>query len=78
MPICSECLSRDLVKFGKYNNQQRWHCLKCGLTSIYVRKRMPQKGLRKAIRNRWNPKTEKTQVVTEEFSEIPNGIKRGK
>ena len=77
MPICSECLSRDLVKFCKFNNQQKWHCLNCGLTSIYVRKRMPQKGLRKIIKNYRNPKTEKTQVVTEEFSEIPDEIKRG-
>jgi Zn ribbon nucleic-acid-binding protein len=71
MPICQECLSRDLIRFGKYNSQQRWHCLNCGLTSISALKRMPSKRLRKNIRNRWNPKTGKTQIVTEEFSEIP-------
>ena len=76
MPICSECLSRDLIRFGKYNSQQRWHCLSCGLTSISVLKRMPSKRLRKIIRNHWNPKTEKIQVATEEFSEIPNKLER--
>ena len=23
MPICQECLSRDLIKFGKYNNKYK-------------------------------------------------------
>ena len=70
MPICSECLSRDLVRFGKYNNQQRWHCKECGLTSLYVRKRMPQKGLRKTIREyRKNLKAEKA-IVTPESHDV--------
>lgn len=43
MPICPECLSRDLVKFGKYDKQQRWHCRKCGYTTLYPRYRMPKR-----------------------------------
>lgn len=43
MPICPECLSRDMVKFGTYNNQQRWRCMQCGFTTIYPRTRMPMK-----------------------------------
>ncbi len=43
MPICPECLSRDMVKFGKYEEQQRWRCKKCRLTTLYPRYRMPAK-----------------------------------
>ena len=71
MPICQECLSRDLIKFGKYNNQQKWHCLNCGLTSISVLKRMPSKRLRKVIRGyRKNLKIEKTIIATEISNDI--------
>ena len=49
--ICPDCLSRNLIKFGKYNNQQKWHCESCGLTTIYPRKRMPIKRLRKIIKS---------------------------
>ena len=48
--ICPDCLSRNLIKFGKYNNQQKYHCEDCGLTTIYPRKRMPIKRLRKIIK----------------------------
>jgi transposase-like protein len=41
MPICPECYSRDLVKFGTYHNKQKWHCWSCGLTTIHVLRRMP-------------------------------------
>jgi transposase-like protein len=41
MPICPECLSKDMVKFGKYEGQQRWNCKHCGLTTMYPRFRMP-------------------------------------
>ncbi len=41
MPVCSECLSRDMVRFGRYNNQQKWHCNNCGLTTIRPLTRMP-------------------------------------
>jgi len=41
MPICPECHSRDLVRFGKYRGKQKWHCWDCGLTTIYVLRRMP-------------------------------------
>ena len=71
MPICQECLSRDLIKFGKYNNQQKWHCLNCGLTSIIVRKRMPRNGLRKVIRGyRKNLKIEKAIIATEISNDV--------
>ena len=43
MPICINCSSRDLIKFGLYNGQQKWHCSNCNLTSIYVRKRLGRK-----------------------------------
>jgi len=46
MPICPECYSRDLVKFGKYRGKQKWHCWNCGLTTIYVLRRMPSYNLR--------------------------------
>jgi transposase-like protein len=39
MPVCRNCYSRDLIKFGKYNNLQKWHCENCGLTSVYVMQR---------------------------------------
>jgi transposase-like protein len=48
--ICPDCLSWNLIKFGKYNNHQKWHCEDCGLTTIYPRKRMPIKRLRKIIK----------------------------
>lgn len=41
MPVCPECLSRDMVKFGKYSHQQKWHCNHCGLTTIRPFLRMP-------------------------------------
>ena len=43
MPVCPECHSRDLVRFGLYNNQQKWHCNNCGLTTIRPLTRMPVK-----------------------------------
>ncbi len=42
MPICPECLNREMVKFGKYGKQQRWQCTKCGYTTVYPRYRMPK------------------------------------
>jgi ribosomal protein S27AE len=42
MPICPECFSREMVKFGKYGSQQRWQCTKCGYTTVYPRYRMPK------------------------------------
>lgn len=65
MPICQDCLSRNLIKFGKYNSQQKWHCINCGLTSIYVRKRMPKKELRKVIRGYRNPKTKNINCISD-------------
>ena len=41
MPICPECLSRDMVRWGIYNRHQKWHCNKCGLTTIRPLTRMP-------------------------------------
>jgi len=43
MPICPECLNREMVKFGKYDRQQRWRCTKCGYTTVYPRYRMPKR-----------------------------------
>jgi len=43
MPICPECLSRNMVKFGKYGHQQKWQCKRCGYTTIYPRQRMPKR-----------------------------------
>jgi len=43
MPICPECLSREMVRFGTYQDKQRWRCKKCGLTTMYPRQRMPIK-----------------------------------
>lgn len=48
MPICPECFSRDLVKFGTYAGQQRWQCKDCGYTTLYPRYRMPKPKKRKA------------------------------
>jgi Zn ribbon nucleic-acid-binding protein len=41
MPICPDCLSRDTVRWGSYNNLQKWHCNSCGLTTVHPRLRMP-------------------------------------
>lgn len=41
VPVCPECYSRDLVRFGKYQGKQKWHCWNCGLTTIHVLRRMP-------------------------------------
>ena len=35
LPTCPECQSVDLVKFGRYNDSQKYHCNDCGLTTIY-------------------------------------------
>lgn len=43
MPICPECLSRDMVRWGLYGRQQKWHCNECGLTTIYPLARMPSR-----------------------------------
>jgi len=43
MPICPECHSRDLVRFGKYEDKQKWHCWSCGLTTIHVLHRMARR-----------------------------------
>jgi transposase-like protein len=43
MPVCDDCGSRNLVKYGKYDNKQKWHCCDCGLTSIYARARKRRK-----------------------------------
>lgn len=43
MPVCPNCLSREMVRFGLYDNQQKWHCNKCKKTTIYPRLRMPKK-----------------------------------
>jgi len=52
MAICPECFSRDMVKFGTYNGQQRWRCMKCGLTTIFPRLRMPiQRKIKKRKRD---------------------------
>ncbi|MBN1691053.1 MAG: hypothetical protein JW901_08530 [Dehalococcoidia bacterium] len=32
-----------MIKFGKYDRQQRWRCMKCGYTTISPRFRMPKK-----------------------------------
>ena len=41
--ICPKCLSRELIRFGVYYNRQKWHCLKCGYTTVSPRQRMPKK-----------------------------------
>lgn len=43
MPVCPDCLSRKMIRYGKFDNQQRWHCKKCNLTTIYPRLRRPRK-----------------------------------
>jgi transposase-like protein len=43
MAVCPKCFSRDVIKFGKYYDQQRWRCMKCGFTTISPRLRMPKK-----------------------------------
>jgi len=40
--ICPKCLSRDMIRFGKYDKRQKWHCLKCGYTTVSPRQRMPK------------------------------------
>ena len=42
MAICTECLSRDTVRWGYYAGEQKWHCNNCGLTTIRPLKRMPK------------------------------------
>lgn len=43
MPVCPSCYSRELIKFGKYDHKQKWHCLKCGYTTTSPRQRIPKK-----------------------------------
>jgi transposase-like protein len=45
MPICPSCLSRDLVRHGEYEGQQRWLCRSCDKTTTCPRLRMPRKKL---------------------------------
>jgi len=41
--ICPKCLTRGMIRFGLYGNQQKWRCLKCGYTTVHPRQRMPKK-----------------------------------
>jgi transposase-like protein len=43
MPICPNCLSRNMVKYGISKDKQRFHCQKCKLTTLYPRDRFPRK-----------------------------------
>ena len=43
--ICPKCFSRDMIKFGKYGERQKWHCLKCGYTTAKPRQRMPKRNM---------------------------------
>lgn len=42
MPVCPNCYRRELVKFGKYDSRQRWHCQFCWQTTLYPRMRIPK------------------------------------
>ena len=43
MAVCPMCYSRDMIKFGKYGKQQKWHCMSCGYTTVSPRQRRPKK-----------------------------------
>jgi len=43
MPVCPNCFSPELIKFGKYDHKQKWYCLRCRDTTISPRQRMPKK-----------------------------------
>jgi len=43
MPVCPECYSRGMIKFGQYRERQKWHCMDCGFTTVYPRQRQPKR-----------------------------------
>lgn len=43
MAVCPKCYSGEMIRFGKYEGQQKWHCLACGYTTVKPRKRRPKK-----------------------------------
>ena len=42
MAVCPKGYSRDMVKFGRYGNYQKWHCNNCGYTTVKPRQRRPK------------------------------------
>ena len=50
MPVCPQCFSRDMIKFGKFGGQQKWHCQLCELTTIHPRMRQPKRIIKERIR----------------------------
>ena len=48
MPVCPQCYSRNLRKFGKYpywsetSGKQKYHCKDCGFTTVHALSRKPK------------------------------------
>ena len=50
-PVCQYCMERSLVKNGFYKSKQKWRCVICKRTTIYVLKRVRFKDMACTLRN---------------------------